>query len=86
MVLDARRDAGMWSKFNAGLDGSAWHLWSLHRQLDSLLPGRRSVELLGQSVGAILSSPAVLTKLRQGQDAEPWGMGDLDRPHAPPKG
>jgi (p)ppGpp synthase/HD superfamily hydrolase len=24
MVLDARRDAGMWNKFNAGLDGTAW--------------------------------------------------------------
>jgi (p)ppGpp synthase/HD superfamily hydrolase len=31
MVLDARRDAGMWNKFNAGLDGTAWYFWSLRR-------------------------------------------------------
>lgn len=86
MVLDARRDAGMWSKFTAGLEGSAWYLWSLHRQLEPLLPGSRSVELLGQSVGAILSSPALLAKLPEGQDAETWVAGYLERPDTHPKG
>ena len=33
MVLDARRDPAMWSKFNAGLDGSAWYLLRIQQQL-----------------------------------------------------
>jgi hypothetical protein len=44
------------------------------------------VVLLGQSVGAILSSPALLAKLPQEQDAEAWVAAYLERPDTHPKG
>jgi hypothetical protein len=47
MMLDARRDPSMWSKFNAGLDGSAWYLRRMHQELVQALPNSRSVERLG---------------------------------------
>jgi len=46
-MLDARRDAGMWSKFNAALDSTAWYLLRIHQTLSDRLPGSRSNELLG---------------------------------------
>jgi (p)ppGpp synthase/HD superfamily hydrolase len=60
MVLDARRDPDMWSKFNAGLDGSAWYLHSLHEIFRQRLPDSRSMVLLGESVREILASKAYL--------------------------
>lgn len=68
MVLDARRDAGMWTKFNAGLDGSAWYLHSLHEVFRQRLEGSRSVELLGEAVREILASEAYLSLVPRGTD------------------
>ncbi len=56
MVLDTGRDPSMWSKFNAGLDGSAWYLLRMHQQLSHRLPQSRSTELLGEAVREILVS------------------------------
>lgn len=87
MVLDADRDPGSWDRFQAGLDGSAWYLWSLHNKLKVLLPDSRSVILLGQSVKAILESPALFAKaVDAGQSAEEWVAEYLNRPETHPKG
>jgi hypothetical protein len=56
MVLDTGRDPAMWSKFNAGLEGSAWYLLRMHQQLSHRLPQSRSTELLGEAVREILVS------------------------------
>ncbi len=68
MVLDARRDPGMWSRFNAGLNGSAWYLHSLHTIFSQRLEGSRSVELLGEAVREILASEAYLAGVPAGSD------------------
>ena len=68
MVLDARRNPLMWSKFNAGLDGSAWYLHSLHKVFRQRLEGSRSVELLGEAVREILASEAYLSLVPRGTD------------------
>lgn len=68
MVLDARRDPGMWTKFNAGLDGSAWYLHSLHEVFRQRLEGSRSVELLGEAVREILASEAYLSLVPTGTE------------------
>ena len=71
MVLDARRDPGMWSKFNAGLDGTAWYLHSLHEIFRQRLPDSRSVVLLGESVREILASKAYLALVLMKADTDP---------------
>jgi (p)ppGpp synthase/HD superfamily hydrolase len=86
MVLDADRHPDSWDRFKAGLDGSAWYLWSLHRKLKELLPESRSVGLLGQSVQSILESPALQAKaVEAGQSAEEWVADYLKRPETHPK-
>jgi hypothetical protein len=85
MVADTRTDPGEWGKFRAGLDGSAWYLWSLHEKLQILLPGSRSVALLGESVKEILHSDALLARVPEGQSAEGWVKGYLERPETHPK-
>ncbi len=72
MVLDARRDPGMWRKFNAGLDGSAWYLLRMHQELVDRLPTSRSVERLGEAVNDILSSNAYQQLIPAGSTAEQW--------------
>ena len=72
MVLDARRDPGMWRKFNAGLDGSAWYLLRMHQALVGRLPESRSVELLGEAVGDILSSNDYQQLIPKGSTTETW--------------
>ena len=72
MVLDARRDPAMWSKFNAGLEGSAWYLLRMHQALVDRLPESRSVELLGEAVDAILSSNAYQQLIPAGSTTESW--------------
>ena len=79
MVLDARRDAGMWDKFNAGLDGSAWYLHSLHEVFRQRLEDSRSVELLGESVREILTSEAYLAEVPAGTDPEAHAEGYPER-------
>jgi hypothetical protein len=87
MVLDADRHPDSWDRFRAGLDGSAWYLWSLHRKLKELLPESRSVELLGQSVQTILDSPALQAKaVEAGQSAEAVGGALLGAAGDAPQG
>ena len=68
MVLDARRNPAMWSKFNAGLDGSAWYLHSLHQVFQQRLENSRSVQQLGEAVREILASEAYLSLVPLGTD------------------
>ena len=79
MVLDARRDPAMWSKFNAGLDGSAWYLLQMHQQLVDRLASSRSVERLGEAVSEILSSSAYQQLIPAGSNAEQWANSYPDR-------
>ena len=72
MVLDARRDPAMWSKFNAGLEGSAWYLQSLHQIFCQRLEGSRSVESLGESVQEILCSAPYLALVPAGDDPQAY--------------
>ena len=79
MVLDARRDAGMWSKFNAGLEGSAWYLQSLHQIFSQRLENSRSVELLGEAVREILASSAYLALVPDGTEPGEYAAGYPER-------
>jgi (p)ppGpp synthase/HD superfamily hydrolase len=87
MVADTREHPEVWGNFRAGLDGSAWYLWSLYEKLQVLEPTRasRSVALLGESVQEILRSPALLARVPEGQTPEAWVEGYLDRPETHPK-
>ena len=75
MVLDARRDPGMWSRFNAGLDGTAWYLHSLHEIFRQRLENSRSVESLDDSVREILASEAYLALVPSGTDPVVFAEG-----------
>ena len=72
MVLDAQRDPGMWSKFNAGLAGSAWYMLRMHEALSDRLPQSRSVLKLGEAVNTILQSPTYQALMPAGQTTEAW--------------
>jgi hypothetical protein len=82
MVLDARRDPAMWSKFNAGLDGSAWYLLQMHQALVGRLPASRSVERLGEAVNDILNSGAYQALIPEGMAAPEWAKAYPQR-HCP---
>ena len=86
LMIDAKRDPASWERFTPGLDGSCWYLWSLHGQLQELLPGSRSVGMLGSCVEAILATPEVQARLENGQSAQQWVAGYLERPETHPKG
>jgi len=79
MVLDARRDPAMWSKFNAGLDGSAWYLLQMHQQLVVRLQSSRSVQRLGEAVSEILRSNAYQRLIPAGSNAEQWANSYPER-------
>lgn len=79
MVLDARRNPTMWSKFNAGLEGSAWYLQSLHETFSRRLENSRSVELLGESVREILQSAPFRALVPAGSTPELWAAGYVQR-------
>lgn len=82
MVLDARRDAGMWTKFNAGLEGSAWYLLRLQQTFSHRLTGSRSVELLGESVQEILASEPYRACVPEGIAPAVWAAGYAERRQA----
>ncbi|MFU8886247.1 MAG: HD domain-containing protein [Cyanobacteriota bacterium] len=82
MVLDARRDAGMWTKFNAGLEGSAWYLLRLQQTFSHRLTGSRSVELLGESVQEILASEVYRACVPEGIAPAVWAAGYAERRQA----
>ena len=75
MVLDARRDARSWERFNAGLDGTAWYLLRIHQSLSHRLPGSRSNELLGESVKEILAIDAYRDLVPRGIAPAVWAAG-----------
>lgn len=79
MVLDARRAPGMWSKFNAGMEGSAWYLLRLHQTFSHRLSGSRSVELLGESVQEILGSQTYRACVPEGLAPAVWAAGYVER-------
>jgi (p)ppGpp synthase/HD superfamily hydrolase len=79
MVLDARRDPAMWSKFNAGLEGSTWYLLRLQQTFSSRLAGSRSVALLGESVQEILKSAAYRACVPEGIAPAVWAAGYAER-------
>jgi (p)ppGpp synthase/HD superfamily hydrolase len=79
MVLDSRRDPSMWSKFNAGLEGSAWYLLRMHQQLKHRLPGSRSVERLGEAVREVLASESYRRLVPDGLAPAVWAAGYAER-------
>ncbi|WP_368656087.1 HD domain-containing protein [Synechococcus sp. HK05] len=79
MVLDARRDPTMWSKFNAGLEGSAWYLLRIHQQLKRQLPQSRSVERMGEAVSEILAMESFQRLVPEGFAPAVWAAGYADR-------
>jgi (p)ppGpp synthase/HD superfamily hydrolase len=79
MVLDARRDPAMWSKFNAGLEGSAWYLLRIHQQLKRQLPQSRSVERLGEAVSEILEMDSYRRLVPEGLAPAVWAAGFAER-------
>ena len=79
MVLDARRDPAMWSKFTAGLEGSAWYLLRVHQQLKNRLPQSRSVERLGEAVTEILASEQYRRLVPEGLAPAVWAAGYAER-------
>lgn len=79
MVLDARRDAAMWRKFNAGLEGSAWYLLRMHQQLKHRLPASRSVERLGEAVQEVLTSESFRRLVPDGLAPAVWAAGYAQR-------
>ena len=79
MVLDSRRDPSMWSKFSAGLEGSAWYLLHIHQQLNHRLPQSRSVERLGESVRDILAMESYRRLVPQGLAPAVWAAGYAER-------
>ena len=81
MVLDARRDPAMWSKFNAGLDGSAWYLLRMQQALVDRLPESRSVERLEEAVKEILNSDAYQALVPEGMSAAEWAEAYPQRHH-----
>ncbi|MCP9832793.1 MULTISPECIES: HD domain-containing protein [unclassified Cyanobium] len=78
--LDAVVDPASWSRFPPGFDASAWYFWSLHKQLQPLLPASRSVKLLGDAVRDMLTCPQLLARLPRQQDPEQWVATYLERP------
>lgn len=79
MVLDSRRAPSMWSKFNAGLEGSAWYLLRMHQQLNHRLPQSRSVERLGESVREILGIESYRRLVPTGLAPAVWAAGYAER-------
>jgi hypothetical protein len=71
----AHRAPGMWGRFNAGLDGTAWYLHSLHEIFRQRLENSRSVELLGDSLREILASEAYLALVPSGTDPVVFAEG-----------
>ena len=73
----------MWSKFNAGLEGSAWYLLRMHEELVDRLRESRSVELLGEAVDAILNSSAYQQLIPKGSTTERWANTYPERHGSP---
>jgi (p)ppGpp synthase/HD superfamily hydrolase len=79
MVLDGRRDPSTWSRFNDGLEGSAWYLLRMHQQLKRRLPDSRSVERLGEAVSEVLESASYRRLVPEGLAPAVWAAGYAER-------
>ncbi|MEB3332743.1 MAG: HD domain-containing protein [Synechococcaceae cyanobacterium] len=79
MVVDASSDPRIWSRFTAGLEGSAWYLLRLHQQLRLQLPNSRSVDQLARAVGEILASDAYQSFVPDGIAAAVWAASYVER-------
>ncbi len=79
MMLDARKDPTMWSKFNAGLEGSAWYLLSMQQDLMHRLLESRSVQKLEEAVQEFLSSSVYQQLVPQGQSTDVWTQSYPER-------
>jgi len=79
MVLDARRDSGSWSRFNAGLDGMVWYLHQIVHTLNQRLPDSRSNERLGEALREMISSEAYMRLVPAGVAPEAWAQGYQER-------
>ncbi|MFY8148572.1 MAG: HD domain-containing protein [Prochlorococcaceae cyanobacterium] len=82
LVLDARKDPHSWTRFQAGLEGSAWYLLRVHQTLSHRLPGSRSNEQLGEAVKEILASEAYQRIVPRGIAPAVWAAGYLERQEA----
>lgn len=78
-MLDARRDPDTWSRFNAGIDGTAWYLLRIHQTLMHRLPQSRSTELLGEALQELLASKAYRQLVPVGIAPAVWAAGYPDR-------
>ena len=78
-MLDARRDPDAWSRFNAGIDGTAWVQLRIHQTLRHRLPQSRSTELLGEAVQELLASRAYRRLVPEGIAPAVWAARYPDR-------
>jgi (p)ppGpp synthase/HD superfamily hydrolase len=78
-MLDARRDPETWSRFNAGIDGTAWYQLRIHQTLAHRLPQSRSTELLGEALQELLASKAYRRLVPEGIAPAVWAAGHPDR-------
>ncbi|MCP9928843.1 HD domain-containing protein [Cyanobium sp. CH-040] len=78
-MLDARRDPSSWSRFNAGIDGTAWYQLRIHHTLKRRLPDSRSTELLGEALQELLDSQAYRQVVPQGIAPSVWAAGYAKR-------
>lgn len=81
-VLDARSDPTSWTRFNAGLDGTAWYLLRIHQTLSHRLPKKRSTVMLGEAVKEIIASDAYRRIVPDGIAASVWATGYVERQKA----
>ncbi|MCP9887863.1 bifunctional (p)ppGpp synthetase/guanosine-3',5'-bis(diphosphate) 3'-pyrophosphohydrolase [Cyanobium sp. ATX 6A2] len=84
-MLDARRDPKSWSRFNAGIDGTAWYQLRIHQTLKRRLPGSRSTELLGEALQELLDSQAYRQEVPAGIAPAVWAAGYAERQEATPE-
>ncbi|TVS05968.1 MAG: phosphohydrolase, partial [Cyanobium sp. PLM2.Bin73] len=84
-MLDARRDPESWSRFNAGIDGTAWYQLRIHQTLKRRLPGSRSAELLGEALQELLDSQAYRQVVPEGIAPAVWAAGYADRQGTKPE-
>jgi hypothetical protein len=78
-MLDARRAPDIWSRLNAGIDGTAWVQLRIHQALVHRLPQSRSTELLGEALQELLASRAYRRLVPEGIAPAVWAAGYLDR-------
>ncbi|TVS02606.1 MAG: bifunctional (p)ppGpp synthetase/guanosine-3',5'-bis(diphosphate) 3'-pyrophosphohydrolase [Cyanobium sp. PLM2.Bin73] len=84
-MLDARRDPESWSRFKAGIDGTAWYQLRIHQTLKRRLADSRSAELLGEALQELLDSQAYRQVVPEGIAPAVWAAGYAERQEARPE-